>query len=92
MNQTKSKMQSSLKISPIRKAKPETNTIRAIIRKQANDMRVGEEFDISGISSKAELMRLRSLLSWVGRKDGFRVSTSFKDGVLSIEKLRKNGL
>lgn len=84
-------MQSNLKIGPIRKAKSETDTIRMIIRKRANEMRVGEAFDISGISNKTELMNVRNLLSYTGRKDGFRVSTSFKDGVLSVEKLRKNG-
>jgi hypothetical protein len=92
MNQTKSTMQSNLKIGPIRKARPEANTIHAIIRKRANDMRVGEAFDISGISGKRELANLRAYLNYAGRKDGFRVTTSFKGETLSIEKLRKNGL
>ena len=85
-------MQSNLKIGPIRKSRSEANTINVIIRKRANDMRVGEAFDVTGISSKRELATLRAYLNYAGRKDGFRVTTSFKGGTLSIEKLRKNGL
>ena len=85
-------MQSNLKIGPIRKSRSEANTINVIIRKRANDMRVGEAFDVTGISSKRELATLRAYLNYSGRKDGFRVTTSFKGETLSIEKLRKNGL
>jgi hypothetical protein len=85
-------MQSNLKIGPIRKSRSEANTINVIIRKRANDMRVGEAFDVTGISSKRELATLRAYLNYAGRKDGFRVTTSFKGETLSIEKLRKNGL
>jgi hypothetical protein len=89
MNQNNLSME-AIKIGPIRKAKQESNTVRDIIRKRANEMKVGEAFDISGIRDERQLMNIRAHISYFGQRDGFRVKTSFKNGVLSIEKVRKN--
>ena len=75
-----------IKVGPIRKV----NTRREItkmIRKQANMMKIGEAFDVTGISNKTDLHGIRCAISYASKIDGFQVETRFKKGVLSVEKV-----
>jgi hypothetical protein len=80
---------SKMQVGPIKKAKTvkPVNPLNAAIRKQMNQMKPGEYFPIYGVQTPRELNNLRATISYFGKKDGVKTSTSFKGKTLTVEKI-----
>lgn len=75
----------TLKVGPIQK--PKRPNPYQIIRTQARDMKVGEFFEITGLSKKSDALNIRSTVGYFGKKDGFKVRTKVIGSKMIIEKL-----
>jgi hypothetical protein len=79
-------MKNTLTVGPIKKAE-KTNGVYAAIRKQMNDMKVGEYFEVSGVSKK-EATIVRGAISYYSKRDKCVVSTRLAGTKLKIERVR----
>jgi hypothetical protein len=50
-------------------------------------MKVGEFFEIVGISGKYDANNLRSTLTYFSKKDGFKVKTKVFGSKMTVEKI-----
>ena len=79
-------MKNTLTVGPIKKAE-KTNAVLTTIRKQMNDMKVGEYFEVSGVSKK-EVVNVRGAISYYSKRDKCVVSTKLSGTKLKIERVR----
>jgi hypothetical protein len=75
-------MKSSIVIGPIQKAKPVAER-STILSERLSKMKVGNFFEVSGLSDKNDVQAIRASLQYFSKKRNIRVAT-----VLSGEKLR----
>ena len=79
-------MKNTLTVGPIKKAE-KTNEANRLIRKQMNDMKVGEYFEVSGVSKK-DLVNVRAAISYYSKQDKCTVATRMAGSKLKIERVR----
>jgi hypothetical protein len=79
-------MKNTLTVGPIKKAET-VNVVYTTIRKQMNDMKVGEYFEVSGVSKK-EAANVRATISYYSKRDKCVVSTKLAGTKLKIERVR----
>ncbi len=79
-------MKKSIMIGPIQKAKP-TAKRAEILRDRLTKMKVGNFFEISGISSKSEIRNIRAALTYFSKKENVKVATSTDGNILKVEKI-----
>lgn len=80
-------MKSTLTVGPIKKAEKKNGAYETI-RKQMNEMKVGEYFEVSGISSKKSIMPIRAAISYYSKRDNCVVTTQWSGTKLTIERVR----
>jgi hypothetical protein len=80
-------MQNSIKIGPIQKGRP-TPQRHSLIKERLTKMKVGNFFEISGFSQKSEILNIRASIGYFSKKENVKVSTSVKNGVLRVEKIK----
>lgn len=80
-------MKKELRVGPIQKNNPNSN-INFKIRKQANAMKVGEFFKISGVNS-TDASRLRAALYYYAKNNKVKLSTTLEKNVLTVERIKK---
>jgi hypothetical protein len=73
------------KVGPIQK--PKLPNPYVIMRSHANSMKVGEFFEIVGISGKSDVLNVRSTLAYFSKKDGFKVKTKVFGSKMTVEKI-----
>jgi hypothetical protein len=79
-------MKSTLTVGPIKKAEKK-NVAYESIRKQMNDMKVGEYFEVSGVSKKSALA-VRAAISYYSKRDKCMVTTQLAGSKLIVERVR----
>lgn len=79
-------MKNTLTVGPIKKAE-KTNEANKLIRKQMNDMKIGEYFEVSGVSKKT-ITSVRAAISYYSKKDKCTVTTRMAGSKLKIERVR----
>lgn len=84
-------MKSNIVVGPIQKSKPVvSNPVSNKIQENLKKMRVGNFFEVKGLSDAREIRNLRAGISYFSRRNSMRVLTSFKEGVLTVTKARKS--
>ncbi len=82
-------MQNSIKIGPIRKARP-TLARSTIIQDRIAKMKIGNFFEISGVISTIDARNIRALLQYHSKKEQVKVATSLTAGVLRVERIKSS--
>ena len=82
-------MKSSIKIGPIQKAKP-TDDRASIISDRISKMKVGNFFEVTGLSTKTDVLNFRASIQYFSKKKEVRVITSMKNGVLKVERVKSD--
>jgi hypothetical protein len=82
-------MKKSIVIGPIQKAKPTTERA-SILEHRLSKMKVGNFFEVTGLSDKAEVLNFRASVSYFSKKNSVRVATSMVNGVLKVERVKSN--
>ncbi|CAB4174028.1 hypothetical protein UFOVP1247_333 [uncultured Caudovirales phage] len=82
-------MENSIKIGPIRKARP-TLVRSTIIQDRITKMKVGNFFEISGIISTAEARNMRALLQYHSKKENVKVTTALTGSILRVERIKSS--
>lgn len=78
-------MKNQIKVGPIKKRKP-TATVYNTVRKQIKQLKSGEFFEISGVSSKSTAMNIRAAISYYSKHDRVKVETSKSGSVLTVQR------
>lgn len=82
-------MKNSIVIGPIQKAKPMTE--RAVILDQRlSKMKVGNYFEVTGLSSKTDVLNFRASISYFSKKKKIKVSTMMENGILRVERVKSS--
>lgn len=68
-------MKNSIVIGPILKARPETKH-SSILRERISKLKVGNFFEISGISDPNDTKKLRATVTYFAKKQNVKLSTS----------------
>ena len=84
----------SIKIGPVKKApkaQKSTNSsvISETIRQRLTTLKVGNFFEITGISSPKEVTNLRGIVCYHSKRKGIKVSTSYDNGILIVERVKE---
>jgi hypothetical protein len=79
-------MKNTLTVGPIKKAE-KVNVAYEAIRKQMNEMKIGEYFEVNGVSKKSAVS-VRAAISYYSKKDKAVVSTKLSGSKLKIERVR----
>jgi hypothetical protein len=82
-------MKKSIVIGPIQKAKPMTERA-SILEQRLSKMKVGNFFEVTGLSDKNEVLNFRASISYFSKKKSVRVSTSMVNGVLKVERVKSS--
>jgi len=83
-------MKSNIIVGPIQKSQPSiANPISGKIQENLKKMKVGNFFEVKGLSTTRELNNLRAGISYFSKRSSIRVETSFKSGVLTIMRTKK---
>ena len=80
-------MKNSITIGPIQKANP-TNERASILRDRFTKMKVGNFFEISGISSKSDAMKIRASLGYISKRENIKFATSLNGKILKVERIK----
>lgn len=80
-------MKKEIKIGPIQK-RPTVDQVRSTLRKQANMMKIGEFFEVTGVD-RNDVNKIRAALSYYAKQGETKVSTSFSGNKLTVERIRK---
>lgn len=80
-------MKNSIVIGPIQKAK-KTDTRHNILTDRLSKMKVGNYFEITGISAKADAQNIRASICYVSKKEGVKVATQLNGSVLRVERIK----
>lgn len=82
-------MKNSIKVGPIKKSANTTeHQITSVIKERLTNLKVGTFFEISGFSSKNEIVNTRGIVSYYAKKRNIKFSTSLNDGILTIERIK----
>jgi hypothetical protein len=82
-------MKKSIVIGPIQKAKPMTERA-SILEQRLSKMKVGNFFEVTGLSDKNEVLNFRASVCYFSKKNSVRVSTSMINGVLKVERVKSS--
>lgn len=82
-------MTKSIVIGPIQKAKPMTERA-TILEQRLSKMKVGNFFEVTGLSNKNEVLNFRASIGYFSKKNSVRVSTSMVNGVLKVERVKSS--
>ena len=82
-------MKKSIVIGPIQKAKPMTERA-PILEQRLSKMKVGNFFEVTGLSGKTEILNFRASVGYFSKKNSIRVSTSMVNGVLKVERVKSS--
>ena len=82
-------MQNSIVIGPIQKAKPVTER-STILNDRLSKMKVGTYFEVTGLSTKSEVLNFRASVGYFSKKKKINVSTSLTDGILRVERIKSS--
>jgi len=83
-------MKSNMIVGPIQKSqKLQPTSMSGKIQENLKKMKVGNFFEVKGVTSTRELHNIRAGISYFSRRSSIRVETSFKSGVLTIMKTKK---
>lgn len=80
-------MKNSIVIGPIQKAKPMTERA-AILDQRLSKMKVGNYFEVTGLSNKTDVLNLRASISYFSKKKKIKVSTMMENGILRVERIK----
>lgn len=80
-------MKSSIVIGPIQRAK-KTDARHLILKDRLVKMKVGNYFEISGISGNREATNIRASLSYISRKEKIKIITALNGPVLRVERVK----
>lgn len=78
-------MKSTLTVGPIKKAE-KTNPAYVAIRKNMNIMKVGDSFEVSGMTKQSAL-NVRAAISYYSKQDKCTVTTQVSGNKLTIERV-----
>lgn len=82
-------MKNTVVIGPIQKAK--TMPERAsILNQRLSKMKVGNFFEVTGLSSKENILSFRSAVFYFSKKHNVEVVTSTINGVLKVERVKSS--
>jgi hypothetical protein len=79
-------MKSTLKVGPIKKA-DRSNPAYEAIRKNMNTMKIGDLFEVSGVTKKS-VLNVRAAISYYSKQDKCMVTTQLNGNKLTIERVR----
>jgi hypothetical protein len=82
-------MKNSIVIGPIQKAKPMTERA-SILDQRLAKMKVGNFFEVTGLSNKTEVLNFRASVGYFSKKNNVKVSTSMVNGVLKVERVKSS--
>ena len=80
-------MKNSIVIGPIKKASPKTPRAH-IINDRLSKMKVGNFFEVTGLSTKNEVINLRGTVGYFAKKNNIKTITNMIDGVLRVERVK----
>lgn len=80
-------MKNSIVIGPIQKAKPMTERA-SILDQRLSKMKVGNYFEVTGLSSKTDVLNFRASVSYFSKKKKIKVSTMMENGILRVERVK----
>lgn len=82
-------MKKSITVGPIKKsAVVADKAVSSIIKDRLTNLKVGTFFEISGLSSKKDIVNTRGVVSYYAKKKNIKFSTSFSEGVLTVERIK----
>lgn len=80
----------SIQVGSIQKTRqPANNPVTSKIQQNLKKMKIGNFFEVKGLSTPVEVRNLRASISYFTRRNGIRVETSFKKGTLTVAKTKK---
>jgi hypothetical protein len=80
-------MKNSIVIGPIQKAKPMTERA-SILDHRLSKMKVGNYFEVTGLSNKKDVLNFRASVSYFSKKKKIQVSTMMDNGILRVERVK----
>jgi hypothetical protein len=80
-------MKNSIVIGPVQKAKP-TAERTIIINDRLSKMKIGNFFEVTGLSTKSEVMNFRASVQYCSKKRDIRVATTMENGILKVERVK----
>jgi hypothetical protein len=80
-------MKNSIVIGPIQKAKPMTER-SVILDQRLSKMKVGNYFEVTGLSSKTDVLNFRASINYFSKKKKIKVSTMMENGILRVERVK----
>jgi hypothetical protein len=80
-------MNSKIVIGPIQKPKPQTER-SSVLNERMSKMKVGNFFEVSGLSTKSEILNFRASVQYASKKKNIRVVTNMASGVLRVERVK----
>jgi hypothetical protein len=80
-------MKNSIVIGPIQRVK-KVDTRYRILKDRLTKMKVGNYFEISGISDTKEATNIRASLSYLSRKEKIKITTALNGPVLRVERIK----
>lgn len=82
-------MKNSIVIGPVQKAKSVAERT-SIINDRLSKMKVGNFFEVTGLSNKSEVMNFRGSVMYLSKKKDIRVATSMSNGILKVERVKSS--
>ncbi|CAB4174184.1 hypothetical protein UFOVP972_24 [uncultured Caudovirales phage] len=82
-------MKNTIVIGPIQKAKPVTERA-SILDNRLSKMKVGNFFEIVGLSNKTDLVNFRASINYFSKKNNVKVATTLVNGVLVVERVKSS--
>jgi hypothetical protein len=80
-------MKNSIVIGPIQKAKRVTER-STILDNRLSKMKIGNFFEVTGLSGKEEVRNFRASVQYFSKKKGIQVTTSVTKGVLRVQRIK----
>lgn len=79
-----------IQVGPIQKAKPVvSNPITSKVHQNLKKMKIGNFFEVKGLSTPVEVRNIRASISYFTRRNDMKVETSFNQGTLTVLKTKK---
>ena len=82
-------MKNSIVIGPIQKAKPVTERA-SLLNQRLSKMKVGNFFEVTGLSTRTEVLNFRASVNYFSKKNSVNVTTAMINGVLKVERVKSN--
>jgi len=80
-------MKNPVVIGPIQKAKLVTERA-SILDQRLSKMKVGNFFEVSGLSTKRDILNFRASINYFSKKNNVQVSTVVTNGVLKVQRVK----